>query len=89
MPLDLRIVLTSLILLLRILADLGHILPKVSILESYSVATMKQRIITVKNFLEYHDVDISPRKFKLKIKLPKSIRKWSAALSLRKICTVK
>ena len=40
-----------------------------------STNTMKQRVITVKNFLEYHDVDISPRKFKLKVKLPKSIRK--------------
>src|SRR6478752_10009734 len=46
-----------------------------------STNTMKQRIITVKNFLEYHDVDISPRKFKLKIKLPKSIRKNKEALS--------
>jgi hypothetical protein len=29
-----------------------------------SSSTLKQRIITIKNFLEYHDVDISPRKFK-------------------------
>ena len=34
--------------------------------------TLKQRVVTVKNFLEYHDIDISPRKFKLKVKLPKS-----------------
>jgi hypothetical protein len=33
--------------------------------------TIKQRVVTVKNFFEYHDIDISPRKFKLKIKLPK------------------
>ena len=46
-----------------------------------SVDTMKQRIITVKNFLEYHDVDISPRKFELKVKLPKSLRKNKEALS--------
>ena len=32
-----------------------------------STNTMKQRVITVKNFLEYHDVDISPRKFNLKV----------------------
>ncbi|MGH9977349.1 MAG: hypothetical protein ACRD8Z_16185 [Nitrososphaeraceae archaeon] len=31
--------------------------------------TLKQWIVTVKNFLEYHDVDISPRKFKVLIKL--------------------
>ena len=33
--------------------------------------TLKQRVVTVKNFLEYCDVDLSPRKFKLKVKLPK------------------
>src|SRR5918912_3754555 len=36
---------------------------------SYNISarTLKTRIITAKNFLEYHDVDISPRKFKLKV----------------------
>jgi integrase len=34
-----------------------------------------------KNFLEYCDVDISPRKFKLKVKLPKVVRKKKEALS--------
>ena len=34
--------------------------------------TLKQWIVTVKNFLEYHDVDISPRKFKLKVSSQKS-----------------
>jgi integrase len=43
--------------------------------------TIKQRVVTVKNFLEYHDVDISPRKFKLKIKLPRTVRKNKEALS--------
>jgi integrase len=43
--------------------------------------TLKQRIITAKNFLEYHDVDISPRKFKLKVKLPRDVRKNKEALS--------
>ena len=40
-----------------------------------STVTLKQRVITVKNFLEYYDVDISPRKFKLKVKLPRTVRK--------------
>lgn len=40
-----------------------------------TTSTLKQRIVTVKNFLEYCDVDISPRKFKLKVKLPKVIMK--------------
>ena len=48
---------------------------------SISPATLKARIITAKNFLEYSDVDISPRKFKLKVKIPKVIRKSKEALS--------
>ena len=43
--------------------------------------TIKQRVVTVKNFFEYHGIDISPRKFKLKIKLPRTIRKNKEALS--------
>ena len=37
--------------------------------------TLKQRIVTVKNFIEYHDVDISPRKFKFKVKLSSVVKK--------------
>lgn len=43
--------------------------------------TIKQRIVTVKNFFEYCDVEVSPRKFKFKVKLPKSVRKDKKALS--------
>ncbi len=46
-----------------------------------SPTTLKARIITAKNFLEYSDVDIIPRKFKLKVKIPKVIRKSKEALS--------
>lgn len=46
-----------------------------------SPLSLKQEVITAKNLLEYHDVDISPRKFKLKVKLPKVIRKNKQALS--------
>lgn len=49
--------------------------------KNISVLTIKQRVVTAKNFLEYYDVDISPRKFKLKIKLPKSITRVKEALS--------
>jgi hypothetical protein len=38
-----------------------------------SALTLKQRIVTIKNFLEYSDIDIIPRRFKLKVKLPKII----------------
>ncbi len=46
-----------------------------------SALTLKQRIVTVKNFFEYCDIDIIPRKFKLKVKLPKAVRKKKEALS--------
>ena len=46
-----------------------------------SASTLKQRVVTAKNFLEYYDVDISPRKFKLKVKIPKAVRKSKEALS--------
>lgn len=46
-----------------------------------SPLSLKQEVITAKNLFEYHDVDISPRKFKIKVKLPKVIRKNKQALS--------
>lgn len=46
-----------------------------------SNSTLKFRIVTLKNFLEFYDIDISPRKFKLKVKLPKVVRKTKEALS--------
>jgi integrase len=53
-----------------------------------SPATLKTRIITAKNFLEYYDVDISPRKFKLKVKVPRVIRKSKEALSKEDITDI-
>src|SRR5207253_2391433 len=47
---------------------------------SISPITLKNYVITIKNFLEYSDIDISPRKFKLKVRLPKVIRKNKEAL---------
>ena len=40
-----------------------------------STLTLKQRVTTAKNFLEYFDIEISPRKFMLKVKFPKVVRK--------------
>jgi integrase len=48
---------------------------------SISPITLKNSVITIKNFLEYSDIDISPRKFKLKVRLPKVIRKNKEDLS--------
>jgi integrase len=46
-----------------------------------SALTLKQRVVSIKNFFEYCDIDISPRRFKLKVKLPKVVRKKKEAIS--------
>ena len=43
-------------------------------------STLKQRVVTIKNFLEFNDIDISPRKFKIKIRLPKDIKRNKEAI---------
>ena len=48
-----------------------------------SALTLKQLVVTSKNFLEYFDVDTSPRKFKIKVKLPKTVRQNKEALKGR------
>jgi integrase len=53
-----------------------------------SPLTLKQWVVTTKNFLEYNDVDISPRKFKLKVKLPKVIRKNKEALGKEDVVNI-
>jgi integrase len=52
-----------------------------------STLTLKRQVMTVKNFHEYHDLDISPR-FKLKVKLPRTIRKNKEALSKEDIVEI-
>jgi integrase len=47
--------------------------------------TIRTWIITARTFLEYHDVDISPRKFKLKVRLPKKIVRQKEAISKEEI----
>jgi integrase len=53
-----------------------------------SALTLKQRIVTVKNFFEYCDIDISPRRFKLKVKLPRVVRKKKEAISKEDIIDI-
>jgi integrase len=50
---------------------------------SYRVSnsTIKQNVITAKNFLEAHDIEIFDRKFKLKVKIPKAVRRSKEPLS--------
>jgi hypothetical protein len=42
---------------------------------SISRLTLKQQVVTVKNFFEYYDIEESDRRFRLKVKLPKIVRK--------------
>src|SRR5919199_1935802 len=53
-----------------------------------SSLTLKQELVTAKNLLEYYDIDISPRKFKLKVKLPKVVRQNKEALSKEDIIDI-
>jgi integrase len=53
-----------------------------------SPVTLKNYVITIKNFFEYSDIDISPRKFKLKVRLPKVIRKNKEALAKEDIVDI-
>jgi integrase len=46
-----------------------------SLIGTIAPTTVKHRILTIKNFFEYCDIEISPRTFRLKVRLPKSIRK--------------
>ena len=50
------------------------------ILANYCIYLQDLNIVTAKNFLEFNDIDISPRKFKIKIRLPKVIRRHKKAL---------
>ena len=39
-----------------------------------SSLSLKMYVTTIKNFLEFNDIEVSPRKFKLKVRMPKVIR---------------
>ena len=51
-------------------------------------STLKQRVVTIKNFLEFNDIDISPRKFKIKIRLPKDIKRNKEAIDKDEIINI-
>ena len=46
-----------------------------------STITIKQRVVTVKNFFEYCDVDVNQRRFKIKVRLPKAVKRNKEAIS--------
>ena len=53
-----------------------------------SAVTFRDKIITVKTFLEYNDIEISPRKFKLKVRFPKSVIKYKEAIDKNDIVQI-
>jgi integrase len=53
-----------------------------------SNVSVKQCASTVRNFLEYYDIDINPRKFKLKIKFPRIVREHKEAITKEKILKI-
>ena len=52
---------------------------------NYNVSsiTFRDKITTVKTFLEFNDIETSPRKFKLKVRYPKTIFKIRKRLTKR------
>lgn len=46
-----------------------------------SPLTVSQKVKTAKRFLEYSDVDISTTKFRMKVKMPKSVKREKTALT--------
>jgi integrase len=57
---------------------------------NYNIAsvTFRDRIITVKNFFEYNDIEISPQKFKLKVRFPKTIFRHKKAIDKEDIIKI-
>lgn len=56
--------------------------------EKVSSSTIKNLVTTVKNFLESNDIEISPRKFSLKVRLPRVVRGDKEALSKEEIVDI-
>ena len=53
-----------------------------------SNSTFRDKIITVKTFLEYNDIELSPRKFKLKVKFPKTVLRNKEAIDKQDIIKI-
>lgn len=55
---------------------------------SYTNLSIKQKVVTARNLLEYYDVEISPRKFRFKVLIPKPIVKHKEALTRESIIQI-
>ena len=51
-------------------------------------STLKQRVVTAKNFFEFNDIEISPRRFKIKVRLPKDIKRNKEAIDKNDIVNI-
>jgi len=47
--------------------------------------TIRYFVIAARNFLEYNDIEISPRKFKLRVRLPKPVIRYKEAINKKEI----
>jgi integrase len=50
--------------------------------------SIKNRVINVKNFLEYFDISVNPHKFKLRVKLPRVLNQYKEALTKEDIIKI-
>ena len=53
-----------------------------------SSITFRDKITTVKTFFEYNDIEISPRKFKVKVRFPKTVFKHKEAIDKEDIIKI-
>ena len=53
-----------------------------------SSVSFRDKIITVKTFFEYNDIEISPRKFKLKVRFPKAVLRHKEAIDKEDIIKI-
>ncbi|MGD1837266.1 MAG: tyrosine-type recombinase/integrase [Nitrososphaeraceae archaeon] len=51
-------------------------------------STFRDKIITTKTFLEYNDVEISPKKFKIKVRFPKTVLRNKEAIDKKDIIKI-
>ena len=55
---------------------------------NHSSITLRDKIITLKTFFEYNDIEISPRKFKVKVRFPKTVFKHKEAIDKNDIVQI-
>jgi len=51
-------------------------------------SSFRDKIISVKTFLEYNDTEINPRKFKLKVIFPKTVFRYKEAIDKKDIIKI-